>query len=123
MLPPAATFWAFLDQLVASYQVIIDRPKNTPHPSYPEILYPLDYGYLESTSSIDGGGIDVWIGASGIHNITAAIVTVDLQKRDAEIKILLGCTDEEMQVILDFHNTKSMRALLLRRTEIKGDCP
>jgi len=121
MLPSSASFWIFLDQLVSSNQLIIDRPKYSQHPRYPEIIYPLDYGYMKETSSADGSGIDVWVGASGTHEPSAIIVTVDLQKRDAEIKILLGCTEEEMQIILDFHNTKSMGALLIRRIDIVGD--
>ena len=121
MPPPYESFWGFLDHLVASNQLIVDRAKNSHHPHYPEIIYPLDYGYLEKTGSVDGGGIDVWIGSSGTHDPTALIMTVDLQKRDAEIKILLGCTEVEIQTILDFHNTKTMRALLLRRTDFKVD--
>jgi inorganic pyrophosphatase len=27
------------------------------------MIYPLDYGYLEITTSSDGGGIDVWFGS------------------------------------------------------------
>ena len=118
--PPSAGFWDYLDQLVAACPVIIDRPGNTPHPRYPDIVYPLDYGYLEGTSAADGGGIDVWLGASGTHDLPAVIVTIALHKRDAEIKILLGCTEEEIQTILDFHNGKSMRAILVRRPIIQG---
>ena len=35
---------------------MIDRPKDSP---YPDIIYPLDYSYLEDTYSSDNGGIDV----------------------------------------------------------------
>jgi inorganic pyrophosphatase len=117
-LPTSASFWDYLDRLVASCSVIIDRPKNSHHPRYPEIVYPMDYGYLEGTTAIDGGGLDIWQGASGTHELTGIVFTVDLHKRDAEIKILLGCTETEMQTILNFHNTKRMRALLIHRTTI-----
>jgi len=112
---PVASFWAYLDQLVATCPVKIDRPGSSQHPRYPEIIYPLDYGYLEGTGAVDGGGVDVWLGSSGVVEITAVILTVDLHKRDVEIKILLGCSKEEMQRILNFHNQTSMRALLVRR--------
>jgi inorganic pyrophosphatase len=112
---PVAFFWAYLDQLVATSLVKIDRPGRSQHPRYPEIIYPLDYGYLEGTGAVDGGGVDVWLGSSGVVEITAAILTVDLHKRDVEIKILLGCSKAEMQRILNFHNQTSMRALLVRR--------
>jgi inorganic pyrophosphatase len=45
----------------------------------------------------------------------AIVCTVDLFKRDAEIKLLLGCSQDEQQTILHFHNGHSMRALLIRR--------
>jgi inorganic pyrophosphatase len=110
-----SSFWTYLEHLVATFPVIIDRPKNSQHPHYTNIVYPLDYGYLDGTTSIDGGGVDVWLGAAGTHDLNAVILTIDLQKHDAEIKVLLGCTEIEMQRIVDFHNTKSMQALLVRR--------
>ena len=112
----SASFWDYLDELVGSSQLIIDRPKGTCHPRYPEFVYPLDYGYLEGTNAADGAGIDVWLGASGSRDLSSVILTVDLLKRDTEIKFLLGCTVQEMQTILDFHNGKCMWAFLVRRT-------
>ena len=52
---------------------------------------------------------------SGSQDLPGVIMTVDLHKQDTVIKILLGCTGEEIRTILDFHNTKSMRAFLVRR--------
>ena len=112
---PVASFWAYLDQLVAVCPVKIDRPGRSQHPRFPEVIYPLDYGYLEGTGAVDGGGVDVWLGSSGVVEVRAVILTVDLHKRDVEVKILLGCSKEEMQRILNFHNQTSMRALLVRR--------
>ncbi len=57
-------FWDFLDNLVASHTLVIDRPKGSQHPRYSDLVYPLDYGYLEGTTAIDGGGIDVWLGTA-----------------------------------------------------------
>ena len=108
-------FWDYLDQLVNSHPLIIDRRRGSHHPRYPEVIYPLDYGYLEGTSSSDGGGIDVWLGNSQNRTLDAVILTVDLHKRDTEIKFLLGCNREEMQTILAFHNDNAMRAILVRR--------
>ncbi len=39
--------------------------------------------------------------------VTAIIVNVDLQKRDSEIKLLIGCTTEEQQTILQVHDQSS----------------
>ncbi|MEH1922198.1 hypothetical protein [Nostoc sp.] len=108
-------FWFKLDQLVAISNVKIDRPKGTSHPRYPSFIYPLDYGYLENTRSGDGADIDVWIGSLSRKKVTAVICSVDLEKRDTEIKILLGCTSEENQAILDIQNIGSQSAILLVR--------
>lgn len=107
--------WQYVERLVAGSRVIIDRPKGSRHPQFPNIVYPLDYGYLDGTTSGDGGRIDAWAGASGTRDLSAVILTVDLHKRDAEIKILLGCTEDEIQTILAFHNENDMRATLIRK--------
>lgn len=108
-------FWLFLEKLVSQSTLVIDRPKGSRHPRYPNIVYPLDYGCLENTASMDGGGIDVWKGTAGDF-IDAVICTIDLMKRDSEIKILLGCGEEEKQLVLDFHNEgEYMRGILIRR--------
>ncbi len=57
------SFWQSMTQLLITNSLIIDRPKGTTHPRYPDLIYPLDYGYLENTTSSDGGGIDVWLGS------------------------------------------------------------
>jgi len=108
-------FWHYLDHLVSTSQVEIDRPKGSAHPRFPDLIYPLDYGYLQGTTTVDGSGIDLFIGSQAGRLLDAVALTVDLEKRDAEIKLLLGCTEAEMQFALDFLNGASMRACLVRR--------
>jgi inorganic pyrophosphatase len=101
----STSFWQHLDQLVATSNLKIDRPKGSAHPRYPDLIYPHDYGYLENTQSGDGDGIDVWLGSLPEKIVTALICTVDMGKRDAEVKILLGCTPQEAREILETHNS------------------
>ena len=110
-------FWLKLDELIATHTLKIDRPKGSPHPRYPPLVYPLDYGYLEGTQSGDGTGIDVWVGRSPSQTVTAIVCTVDLVKRDAELKILLGCTPEEAQTVVSFHSGGSQAAILVERPD------
>ena len=111
-------FWQNLDTLIAETNVIIDRPKGSAHPRYPDSVYYLDYGYLENTAAMDGGGIDVWVGSDVTKKLDAILCTVDLKKRDSEIKLLLGCTEEEKALIYQSHNkTAFMKGLLIRRGE------
>lgn len=108
-------FWRALDSSVDNSEIVIDRPKGTAHPKYPDFIYKVDYGYLKNTSSMDGAGIDVWIG-SGEKKIDAIMCIVDLMKRDSEIKILIGCTEEEKQIVYQTHNeTEYMKGILIRR--------
>lgn len=112
-------FWLALDRLISESEVVIDRPKDSRHPKYPDMIYPLDYGYLKNTSSMDGQGIDVWRGSLEDGELKAIMVIVDLWKRDSEIKLLIGATDEEAKVIYDFHNNNgdAMQGILLKREE------
>ena len=111
-----SNFWHYLDKLVSDSKIIIDRPKGTPHPRYPSYISPLDYGYLENTSSMDGGGIDVWQGSDPSQKLDAIICTVDLTKRDSEIKLLIGCTEDEKTIAYNAHNrTELMKGMLVRR--------
>lgn len=109
-------FWDLLDQLIQKAHVVVDRPKDSPHPDYPDAIYPLDYGYLAGTTSSDGAGIDVWIGAGGEKKAVGVICTVDLIKQDSEVKVLLGCSDQEMRDAVKFVNTSdNTSGLLIRR--------
>jgi hypothetical protein len=41
---------------------------------------------------------------------------VDLQKRDAEMKLLLGCTTAEKHAICNFHQSAFTAAILVERS-------
>lgn len=108
-------FWEALDELVNNSEIVIDRPKGTVHPKYPNFIYRVDYGYLRNTASMDGAGIDVWVG-SGEKKVDAIMCIVDLMKRDSEIKILIGCTEIEKSIVYETHNeTQFMKGVLIRR--------
>jgi inorganic pyrophosphatase len=109
-------FWVALDQLVSGTRLLIDRPRGSAHPRYPEMIYPLDYGYLDGTKGGDGAGIDVWLGSLG-RQVSGVICQVDLLKRDAEIKILLGCSEEDMETVLRISNESSLSSVIIKREE------
>ena len=111
----AASFWQKVDALLASSTVRIDRPKGSAHPRYPNFIYPLDYGYLENTQGGDGDGIDIWIGSLAERHLLGAVATVDLVKRDMELKLLLGCTEEEVETVLAVHQAENTSAVLILR--------
>ena len=109
-------FWQKLDTLVLSGEVIIDRKKNSSHPTYPNLVYPVDYGYINDTRSQDNEGVDCFVGSGKKEEAQAVIVAVDILKKDIEIKIVLGCTHDEEEAILRFMNqTDFQKTIVVRR--------
>ncbi len=110
-----ADFWTQADTLLRTSRITVDRPRNSAHPKYPEHIYPLDYGYLEGTTSGDGEGIDVWLGSGGTRSVVGVICTVDMLKRDMEIKLLVGCSRDEIALVRDFFTSLEMGQQLVLR--------
>jgi inorganic pyrophosphatase len=110
-------FWTAIQDLVATSEAVIDRPKGSRHPKVSEAIYPCDYGYLEGTRAADGEGIDIWLGSIRPPTVTGLVCTLDQTKRDAEIKLLLGCTRDEEAAILTFLNKGGMSAVLVWRPD------
>ncbi|RYF58558.1 MAG: inorganic pyrophosphatase [Comamonadaceae bacterium] len=110
-----------LDQLVVSSPVRIDRPAGTAHPRHPAAVYPVDYGYLDGTTAADGEGIDVFVGSHTGIGVTGFVVTVDLVKKDTEVKVLLHCSDLEIDRVADFLiDELGIGATVFRRTCTPG---
>ncbi len=112
-----AQYWEALDSLLQSKRIIIDRPKGTPHPRFPDLVYPVDYGYLAETMSADGHETDVWRGTSSSGRVDAIACTVDLHKMDAEVKLLVCCTPQELELIYRVHNGEWMHAIIIARRD------
>lgn len=108
-------FWSRLDDLINASDIVIDRPKGTRHPKYPDVVYPVDYGYLKDTIAADGNEIDVWSGTAARRDLTAIAATVDTLKKDTEIKLIIGCTEIEILIVEEFYNNQYMSAIIIRR--------
>ena len=96
-------FWQHMMSLLETNAILLDRPKGASHPRYPEMIYPLDYGYVEGTTAGNGDGIDIWSGSLATKTLTGILCTFDTLKRDMEIKLLISCTNEDLQIIQKFH--------------------
>ena len=123
---PDTAFWHPMTPLIMTNALIIDRPRGTSHPRYPQTLYPIDDGYLKNTTSSDGGGIDVWLGSlnritynADAKTLTGILCTFDTLKRDAEIKRLIACSETDIQAIRDFH--KDMHTLYIPNPAVDDD--
>jgi len=111
-----ALFWEYLEKLVRENAIVIDRPKGTRHPKYSDMVYVADYGYIKGTTSMDNGGIDIFVGTDPGKKIDSLVCTIDMKKKDSEIKILMGCTKDEKAAIFDFlNNSEFMKAVFIER--------
>ena len=111
-----SSFWNKLETILLNAELVIDRRKGSTHPKYPAFIYPFDYGYIKNTSAGDGNEIDVWRGSLKEISLDGIICTVDILKRDTEIKLLVGCTDDEQNSIVEFINrSEFMSAFLVKR--------
>lgn len=111
-----AFFWQKLDTLYLAGKLVIDQPKNSSHYKYSNLTYPVDYGYLSDTAGNGQSPIDVFKGSEKTNLVQAVAISADILKKDCEIKLLVGCTEEEVYEILEFLNqTEFQKAILVRR--------
>ncbi len=95
--------WAKWEALCRQNTLVIERPFGKPHPSYPKIIYPLNYGYVEGTLSTDGEPVDIFVG-SAKTGLVGILATVDFIRKDREIKLLFDLTPQEVYTALGFMN-------------------
>lgn len=86
------------------------------------MVYPLDYGCLPGLRSGDGEPLDAWIGSGSPAELTGLLVSVDLQKMDTEVKLLLGCNQAEMASALRFHQVNGMPAWFVSASQDRWLC-
>ncbi|HEX8729442.1 MAG TPA: inorganic pyrophosphatase [Ktedonobacterales bacterium] len=106
--------WDAWERLLRARGVVIDRPRGHAHPRFPEMIYPLDYGYLPGTVGGDGAEVDVFLG-SGDSGLSAALITHDLAKGDRELKLLWNTTEAESAAACAFLQRDNMRVELRHR--------
>ncbi len=108
--------WKRWEKLILSEGVELDRPQSTPHPRYPDIIYPMNYGYICNTTSSDHAEVDVFVG-SGCRKLSGMIVTHDYRQKDQEIKLLWRCIPSEIYMaygFINFDRSKLTGELVLR---------
>jgi len=109
------TYWDILDEFIKSNNLVLDRKKGETHPKYKNMTYPVDYGFIANTKSMDEAGIDIFVGRENKKKINGIICIADRIKNDSEIKIIYGCNENEIEVILDFlNNSDYMKAIFMK---------
>jgi len=70
--------------------VTVDRPLGSRHPRHPDLVYPVNYGFLPGTVSGDGMAIDVYVLGVGesADRIECLVIAVAIRADDAEDKLV-----------------------------------
>ena len=84
-----AFFWQKLDTLYLSSKLVVDRPKGTCHYKYSNLVYPVDYGYLNDTTGSDQAPIDVFRGTQKSNLIQAEYAILEFLNQTEFQKAIL----------------------------------
>lgn len=117
---PGFVDWQQWESLIRLKGITIERAAGTTHPEYTDIVYPIDYGFVNGTDTVDGAEMDVFKGSAN-NGLVAAIFTEDRRKGDLEAKLIVDCTPQEIYLVNGFINFAPdlMRGRLLMRVPMK----
>lgn len=100
--------------LVKSYlgktvDIKIDRPKGSVHPKHPDMVYPVNYGYIPNVFSADGEELDVYLLGVNVpvSEYTAHVIGIVHRINDVEDKLVaapvgITFTKEEIAKAVQF---------------------
>ncbi|PSQ80660.1 MAG: hypothetical protein BRD46_03800 [Bacteroidetes bacterium QS_8_68_15] len=113
--------WARWERLIVRRGgVTVERPAGTAHPDFPEVVYPLDYGFVPGTRARpDGEAVDAFRGSAPKRlGLVGLLVTHDHQQGKHEMNLLYGTTPAEVYCahgFLGFAPSLLESAVALRR--------
>ncbi len=78
-----------------SVTVTVDRPLGSHHPTHPELLYPINYGYIKGVLGGDGEEQDAYILGIDrpIKEFTGRVIAIVHRLDDAEDKWVVAPED------------------------------
>ena len=87
---------AFQTMLGKIVTVTVDRPLGSRHPSHPDLVYPVNYGYVAGIPAPDGEDQDAYILGvdQPVQEFTGRVIAVIRRKDDVEEKWVVapdGC--------------------------------
>lgn len=76
------------EEIGKQYHIKMDRPIGTPHPKHPEIMYPINYGFIPGLIGGDGEEQDVYLldVDQPIQEAEVTIIAVVYREDDNETK-------------------------------------
>ncbi|MBQ3389897.1 MAG: inorganic pyrophosphatase [Firmicutes bacterium] len=74
----------------------IDRPLGSAHPRHPEMIYPINYGYVDGVFAGDGAEQDVYVFGTDqpLESFTGKVIAVYHRLNDNEDKWIVNLSGE-----------------------------
>ncbi len=101
-------------------KVVIDRPLGSTHPSYPDLIYTVNYGYLPNLIGGDGEEQDAYVLGVNlpIEEFEGEVIAIIHRENDCENKLVVApsnssFTDEEILNAVNFQE-KFFKIKLIR---------
>lgn len=90
-----ARAWSCLGK---SFDITVDRPAGSFHPNHPDLVYPVNYGFIPGLPGGDGEEQDVYLlGADGpLEKAWAKVVGIVYRENDGEDKLIALLDGESM---------------------------
>ena len=89
--------------------VTVDRPLGSVHPNHPDLIYPVNYGYVDAVPAPDGEWQDAYVLGidTPVETFTGKVVAVIRRRNDVEDKWIvtpadMTLTEEEIRRCTDF---------------------
>ena len=89
--------------------VTIDRPKDSCHPNYPDLIYPINYGYINGVIGGDGEEQDAYVLGvdEPVKEFTGKVIAIIHRLNDVENKLVVApdgilFTKEQILAMVDF---------------------
>lgn len=88
----------YSDVLGKEVSGIVDRPLGTAHPRHPDMIYPINYGYVDGVIAGDGAEQDVYIFGTNkpLKTFTGKVIAVYHRFDDVEDKWIVSLDGSDM---------------------------
>ncbi len=111
-----AFFWQKVDTLYLSGTRKVIKKKGEVHDTFKNLVYPLDYARIEDMKSVSGHGVAVYLGSENRNKVSALVIAADILEKELDVKVLAGCTEEEIEEVLRYLNqTDFQKTVLIKR--------
>jgi len=110
-----AYFWQKLDALYLSGDFKVTYKKGSKHPKYKDLVFPCDYGHVETLSSDTQETIKVMKGDLQDYKVGAVVVCANLLDKDVTIVLLIGMDEKKEEEVLAFLNQNDWQKTVIFR--------